>query len=161
MILRALALTLVLASAPALAGGQEAGTAAPAAVRPALGATVADSALDAQTRVIASQLRCPVCQGQSLQDSGSELAREMRSLITDQLRAGKSPDEVRQYFVSKYGEWILLQPEAHGFNLAVYLLPLLALLGGGVFLLVAARRWIGGSRAEAEEPIDAVPADHS
>lgn len=160
MILRALALTLAIAAVPSLADAQATGT-PPAAGRPALGSSVADSALDAQTRVIASQLRCPVCQGQSLQDSGSELAREMRSLITDQLRAGKSPAQVRQYFVSKYGEWILLQPEAHGFNLTVYLLPLLALVGGGLFVLLAARRWIRPTAPEAEEPADAVPADHS
>lgn len=146
MILRVLALTLALAAAPVLAAGQEAGTTVPAAGRPALGASVADSALDAQTRVIASQLRCPVCQGQSLQDSGSELAREMRGLISDQLRSGKSPDEVKAYFVSKYGEWILLQPEAHGLNLAVYVLPILGLLLGGGALVLAARRWTRAPR---------------
>ncbi|MEP6731002.1 MAG: cytochrome c-type biogenesis protein CcmH, partial [bacterium] len=75
-----------------------------------------DSALEARTSAVAAELRCPVCQGLSIQDSPSELAQSMRSLVRDQLADGKSPDQVKAYFVSKYGEWILLAPKAHGFN---------------------------------------------
>ena len=70
-----------------------------------------DSALEARTSAVAAQLRCPVCQGLSIQDSPSELAQSMRSLVRDQLAEGKSPDEVKAYFVSKYGEWISARPE--------------------------------------------------
>src|SRR3989337_3842696 len=70
--------------------------------------------LDEQMRAIASGLRCPVCQNLSVADSTSELARDMRALIVDQLRAGKTPEEIRAYFVSKYGPWILLAPPARG-----------------------------------------------
>ena len=103
--------------------------------------TPADSALEARTSAVASQLRCPVCQGLSIQDSPSELAQSMRSLVRDQLAAGKSPDEVKAYFVSKYGEWILLSPPPHGFNLLAYLLPMLVVLGGGGLVVLAVRRW--------------------
>ncbi len=146
----ALALALLLALVPGALAAQENGPGAavqvPAAVSPQ------DSALDAQTRALASQLRCPVCQGLSLQDSPSELAQQMRAVIKDQLRAGRTPDQVRDYFVSKYGEWILMQPEAHGFNLVVYLLPVLGLLGGGALILLAARRWTRAPVTEAEQP---------
>ena len=63
-----------------------------------------DPALEKRTSEVASALRCPVCQGLSIQDSPSELAQQMRSLVRDQLAAGKSPEEVRRYFISKYGE---------------------------------------------------------
>lgn len=103
--------------------------------------TVQETQLERDTRRLASELRCPVCQGLSLQDSPSELSQEMRAIIRDQLLAGKSVDEVKQYFVAKYGEWILLEPEAHGFNLTVYIAPVLLLLGGAAFLYFTARRW--------------------
>ena len=103
--------------------------------------TAADSLLEAQTTALASELRCPVCQGNSIQDSPSELALQMRDLIRDQLRAGKTPDEVRAYFVDKYGEWILLTPKATGFNLVVYLVPLLVILAGGAIVWRTVRRF--------------------
>ena len=103
--------------------------------------TTADSLLEARTSALASELRCPVCQGNSIQDSPSELAQQMRDLIRDQLRAGKTPDEVRAYFVDKYGEWILLTPKATGFNLVVYLVPLLVILGGGAIVWRTVRRF--------------------
>lgn len=101
----------------------------------------ADSALEAQTTVLASELRCPVCQGNSIQDSPSELAQQMRDVIRDQLRSGKSPDEVRAYFVDKYGEWILLTPKPQGFNLVVYVIPFAAILVGGLIVWRTVRRW--------------------
>ena len=103
--------------------------------------TAADSILEAQTTALASELRCPVCQGNSIQDSPSELAQQMRDLIRDQLRAGKTPDEVRAYFVDKYGEWILLTPKATGFNLVVYIVPILVILAGGAIVWRSLRRW--------------------
>jgi cytochrome c-type biogenesis protein CcmH len=99
------------------------------------------AALERRTSEVASELRCPVCQGLSIQDSPSELAVQMRSVVRDQLAAGKSPDEVKQYFVEKYGEWILLEPKAEGFNVLVYVLPILAVVGGIAVITVAVRRW--------------------
>jgi cytochrome c-type biogenesis protein CcmH len=100
-----------------------------------------DSALEAMTTRLASELRCPVCQGNSIQDSPSELAQQMRDVIRDQLRSGKTPDEVRAYFVDKYGEWILLAPRAEGLNLIVYLVPFVAVLVGGVVVWRTVRKW--------------------
>lgn len=114
-----------------------------------------DSVLEAQVRQLSSELRCPVCQGLSLQDSPSELSQEMRDVIRDQLRAGRTPEQVTAYFVGKYGEWVLLEPEPHGFNLLIYVLPLLAVLAGGALLVVAMRRWT----APAGDGADAAMSD--
>ena len=100
-----------------------------------------DTALEARTSALAAQLRCPVCQGLSIQDSPSELAQSMRAVVRDQLAAGKTPDEVKTYFVSKYGEWILLAPKARGFNLVVYGLPVVLVLAGIAGIGIAVRRW--------------------
>jgi cytochrome c-type biogenesis protein CcmH len=113
---------------------------APRAPKPAI-VTAADSALDAETRALAAQLRCPVCQGLSVQDSPSELAQQMRDVVRQQLQDGKSPNEVKQYFVARYGEWILMAPPASGFNWLVYSLPAVVLVFGVVFLVVLVRRW--------------------
>ena len=108
---------------------------------------MADSVLDVRTGEVASQLRCPVCQGESIEASPSTLAQEMRTLVRQQLAAGRTPDEVKAYFVSRYGEWVLLQPRASGVNLAVYVLPLVMLLAGAAVVVVAVRRWTKGDPA--------------
>ncbi|HEX8725885.1 MAG TPA: cytochrome c-type biogenesis protein [Gemmatimonadaceae bacterium] len=113
-------------------------------------ATLSDSALDAETRGVASQLRCPICQGESLQDSPSELAGEMRNLVKTQLAQGKTPAEVKAYFVSKYGEWILLDPRAHGFNLVLYAAPYVLLVIGLGVIYVAVKRWSANGPAPEE-----------
>ena len=107
------------------------------------------SDLEEQTSAIASHLRCPVCQGVSVEDSPTELARQMRATVRDQLAAGRTPDQVRQYFVDRYGEWILLEPKASGFNLVVYVLPWLAILAGLAVIVLAVRRWTRPLPAEA------------
>ena len=124
--------------------GHQGGEVSEAAAR-ARAATASDPALEALTRQVSAQLRCPVCQGLSLQDSPSELAQEMRDVVKERLAAGESPEEVKRYFVSKYGEWILLQPKASGFNLLVYVLPVLALVGGIALIVVMVRRWTAGA----------------
>jgi cytochrome c-type biogenesis protein CcmH len=111
-----------------------------ARARPAV-ATVADSALEAQTTAVASTLRCPVCQGESIQDSPSDLARQMRAVVRDRLRAGETPDQVKAYFASKYGEWILLEPTMKGLNILLYAIPVLLVVGGLALVTFLVRRW--------------------
>jgi cytochrome c-type biogenesis protein CcmH len=109
------------------------------------GTVVIDTALERRTRELASELRCPVCQGLSIADSPSELAQEMRAVVKDQLAAGKTPPEIKGYFVEKYGEWALLSPKPAGLNLLVYLLPLALVVGGGWFVWRFVRRHTAGS----------------
>src|SRR5574337_1903797 len=87
--------------------------------------------LEEQTLRLAAELRCPVCQNLSVADSPSEMATQMREVIHDKLKNGESPDQIRSYFVSRYGEWILLSPARRGFNWVAWLLPFVAILGGG------------------------------
>lgn len=109
--------------------------------RPSVAQTAADSALEAQTTAVASTLRCPVCQGESIQDSPSDLARQMRAVVRDRLRAGETPDQVKAYFASKYGEWILLEPTMKGLNIMLYAIPILLVLGGLALVAFLVRRW--------------------
>ena len=115
----------------------------------ALGATPSD--LEAQVREIAAQLRCPVCQGLSVGDSPSELANEMRTLVREQLQQGKTSAEVLDYFAQRYGEWILLAPPKHGFNLVIWVLPFVLLPIGAAVVYLGARRWVR-KPAAAESP---------
>jgi cytochrome c-type biogenesis protein CcmH/NrfF len=115
--------------------------------------TSADTALAALTRSVAAQLRCPVCQGLSLADSPSELALEMKDVVREQLAAGRTPDEVKAYFVAKYGEWILLEPPRRGVNLLAYALPAIAVVGGLGVVWLALRRWTSGATPADDLPI--------
>jgi cytochrome c-type biogenesis protein CcmH len=111
-----------------------------------------DAELEAQVRRLAKELRCPTCQALSIYDSPSELAREMKGQIRARLQAGMTPQEVRATFVDAYGEWVLLSPEPQGFNLLIYILPVLALLLGAAIVLVAMRRWLVGPGRGASVP---------
>ena len=110
----------------------------------------ADTALEALTRSVAAQLRCPVCQGLSLADSPSELALEMKDVVRSQLAAGRTPEEVKSYFVAKYGEWILLEPPRRGVNILAYALPAVALTVGLGVIWLALRRWTAGAPSGEE-----------
>jgi cytochrome c-type biogenesis protein CcmH len=99
------------------------------------------AALEEATRQLASELRCPVCQGLSIEDSPTKLSRQMRAVVRDQLAQGRTPEEVKAYFVSRYGEWVLLAPEPSGFNLLVYLLPIVGLIAGAIIIAISVRRW--------------------
>ena len=104
-------------------------------------AAAADSALEARTTAVAATLRCPVCQGESIQDSPAELAQQMRAVVRDRLRAGESPEQIKAYFVSKYGEWILLEPRMTGLNILLYALPVVLVIGGIALVVVLVRKW--------------------
>jgi cytochrome c-type biogenesis protein CcmH len=125
-----------------------------AQARPDSPTPVQDTLLEVRTREVAATLRCPVCQNLSIQDSPSQLARDMKRVVHERLAAGETPEQVRRYFVSRYGEWVLLKPKAAGVNLSVWLLPLVALLGGATVVWLAVRRWVarGDMRAAAPEP---------
>ncbi|HMG70040.1 MAG TPA: cytochrome c-type biogenesis protein [Gemmatimonadaceae bacterium] len=109
--------------------------------RPSVTTTTPDSALEAKTRAVALTLRCPVCQGESIEDSPSGLARQMRAVVRERLRSGETPDEVKAYFASKYGEWILLEPTMSGLNILLYVFPVLLVVGGLALVAFLVRRW--------------------
>jgi cytochrome c-type biogenesis protein CcmH len=117
--------------------------------------TPADSILEARTTAVAQTLRCPVCKGESIQDSPAELAQQMRGVVRDQLRAGKTPEEVRSYFAARYGEWILLEPRMTGLNVLLYAFPVVLVLGGLAFVAFLVRRW---TSRDPDSPTPSAPA---
>jgi cytochrome c-type biogenesis protein CcmH len=93
-----------------------------------------------RTREIATELRCVVCQNLSVADSPSEMAQQMRAIVREQVEAGKSAQEIKEFFVSKYGEWVLLKPKTTGISALLWILPYLALLLGVGAALLFLRR---------------------
>jgi cytochrome c-type biogenesis protein CcmH len=119
----------------------------------ASGATAAAVSEDT-VHEVAAQLRCVVCQSLSVADSPSETAHQMKDIIRERLAAGESPEQVRAYFVEKYGTWILLSPPRQGFNLLVWVVPFVGLGLGLLLVLIVVRRWSRRPAAPAAPPLD-------
>lgn len=101
----------------------------------------ADTGAGTRAEQIASELRCPVCQGLSVKDSDSPTARDIRSDIDRRLAAGQSPTAIRNAYVDRYGEWILLRPRASGFETLVWATPAAVAAAAAVTLGAAFARW--------------------
>jgi len=128
MVARAAALTCLLLLAPLAAR----------AVQP--DEIMTDPRLEARARALSAQLRCLVCQNESIDESHADLARDLRVLVRERLQAGDSDDQIRAFLVRRYGDFILLKPP---FKLETWLLwgtPFLVLITGGCIILVARRR---------------------
>jgi cytochrome c-type biogenesis protein CcmH len=124
------------------------GAAAPAfAVQP--DELLPDPALEARARVLSQELRCLVCQNQSIDDSDALLARDLRLLLRERLKSGDSDQQVLDFLVARYGEFVLLRPPLGWHTLLLWLAPGL-LLGVGAIVLVAAGR--RRSKASLAEP---------
>ena len=108
--------------------------------------------IDDRTREIATELRCVVCQNLSVADSPSEMAQQMRAIVREQVQAGKSSDEIKEFFVSKYGEWVLLRPKTTGFSALLWILPYVVLGIGVVAALWFIRRWTAKKRRSDTVP---------
>lgn len=101
--------------------------------------------LDQRVYDVASQLKCPVCQGESVANSPSTLSQEMRVIIRQQLQSGRSEQQVIQYFVNSYGQQIVWSPPWQGFSLLAWLVPIGLLMGGVVLLFLLFRDWHSSS----------------
>lgn len=98
---------------------------------------LSDSALEARARAISAELRCMVCQNQSIDDSNAELAKDLRVLVRERLANGDSDEAVIDYVVSRYGEFVLLKPRLETKTMILWGMPVLLLLVGAATLLVA------------------------
>ena len=96
---------------------------------------------EARAHAIADDLRCPVCQGLSVADSHSDTAGAMYEEIRRRVAAGESDADIKTYYVSRYGEWVLLEPETSGVGAIVWVLPVGALILAVGGLTLAFRRW--------------------
>ncbi len=101
----------------------------------------AQTEIDRQSREIASELQCPVCNNQTVQDSQSQLAGEMRQVIRTKLEQGESREDIEAYFVARYGEAVLLDPAKSNWSLLVWTSPILGILVGLVVVGFAVSRW--------------------
>lgn len=101
---------------------------------------LSDPALEARAREISRQLRCPVCQGESIDDSNAQISRDLRLAVRERLVAGDSDAEVIDYVVARYGEFVLFNPRATGSGLILWLAGPSMLLAGAAIAIAAQRR---------------------
>jgi cytochrome c-type biogenesis protein CcmH len=135
--MRALAaILLFLWAAPALAVGADE-------------AMLPDPAQETRARSIMQDLRCLVCQNQSITDSNADLARDLRGIVRERVAAGESNEQVRRYMVDRYGDWILMKPPFNMRTAVLWLAPALLLAAGGIGAWVFVRRQRPSAPAEA------------
>jgi cytochrome c-type biogenesis protein CcmH len=125
------------------------------AAEPAAGATdpgeiLTDPSLEARARALSKELRCLVCQNQSIDDSDAELARDLRRIVREQLAGGKSDDEIIAFLTARYGDFVLLKPPVRPATLGLWFGPFLILVIAGIGIAVWLRRRPGSAGVEAE-----------
>ena len=138
--MRAVLLALVLVASPAFA------------VQP--DEMLQDPGLEARARAISQNLRCPVCQGEDIDDSNAPISRDLRLAVRERLVAGDSDAQVVDYVVARYGEFVLFTPRAEGSSLILWLAGPAMLLAGGAIALVMARRRAVAAEAEGLNDAD-------
>lgn len=97
--------------------------------------------LEQHVQKLGAQLKCPICQGESVTDSPSPLAQQIRAIIGQQIQAGRSDQQIIQYFSDRYGEQIVWSPPWWGFSLFAWLVPIALLVGGLVLIFFTLRDW--------------------
>jgi cytochrome c-type biogenesis protein CcmH len=114
---------------------------------------LADANLEARARALSRELRCMVCQNQSIDDSDAPLARDLRVLVRERITKGDSDDQVIGFLVSRYGEFVLLKPPFEWHTAILWLTPLFAVLVGAITMFAAIRRRRAGTSPPL--PLDA------
>ncbi len=122
------------------------------------GPAPADAALEKRVLKLSEELRCLVCQNQTIADSNAELAVDLKNQVREQLRQGKSEDDVIKYMVARYGDFVLYRPPVKGITALLWFGPLLLVVAGlaGLMLYLRKRR----SMATEDDPADAVLDDY-
>lgn len=101
---------------------------------------LADPAQELRARDLSRELRCLVCQNQSIEDSNAPLARDLRRIVRERVTAGDSDRAILDYLVARYGEWVLLKPRFNAQTLLLWLGPVVFLLIGGIVIFTVWRR---------------------
>lgn len=99
-----------------------------------------DAAQEARARTLFKEVRCLVCQNESIDDSQAQLAGDLRLIVREQVKAGRSDAQIRDFLVERYGEFVLLKPRFSGGNAVLWLAPIGVLLMGGVLMAGLLRR---------------------
>lgn len=113
---------------------------------------VSQTALDRQVMAISEKLRCAVCQNQPVSESNSGLAQDMRASVREQLQAGKTEAEVIDFFVARYGDYILIKPKKTGIGLPLWVLPPVLLVFVSFFAFMAFKTARQESVADGRAP---------
>lgn len=116
---------------------------------------LADPALEARARVLSKELRCMVCQNQSIDNSEAPLAHDLRALVRERLTAGDSDGQVLNFLVARYGEFVLLKPRLSWHTAALWALPPAVLLIGVVAIVVVVKRRRSERRGEQPQNLTA------
>ncbi|PSH57552.1 cytochrome c-type biogenesis protein [Phyllobacterium sophorae] len=101
---------------------------------------LSNPALEKRARTISAELRCMVCQNESIDDSNADLAKDLRLLVRERLVAGDTDEQVLEFLVARYGEFVLLKPRLQTSTLLLWGFPIAALLAGGIAIVMAVRR---------------------
>ena len=112
---------------------------------------LADPALEARAREISREVRCPVCQGETIDDSNARISRDLRIIIRERVVAGDTDDQVLDFLVDRYGEFVLFNPRKSGVNLILWLAGPLMLLAGGAIGYATIR----GRKGQVEDSLSA------
>jgi len=115
---------------------------------------MSDPKLEVRARTLSQQLRCMVCQNQSIDDSDAPLARDLRLLVRERIASGDSDGQVIDFLVARYGPFVLLKPPFNPHTMLLWLMPPVALAGGAIALVLYARRrgnWTGAVSLTSEE----------
>ncbi|HEX7562253.1 MAG TPA: cytochrome c-type biogenesis protein [Bradyrhizobium sp.] len=136
-----------------------AGSSAAYAVQP--DEIMSDPAKESRARDLSRELRCMVCQNQSIDDSDAPLARDLRLLVRERIAAGDSDAQVLDFLVARYGEFVLLKPRLEPHTYLLWLLPPLALAGGGFALWMYSRRRTRSATAEDQSLRQLTPEEEA
>lgn len=112
---------------------------------------LADPAQEARAKAIFSEVRCLVCQNESIDDSEAELAQDLRRVVREQVAAGRSEAQIKAFLVARYGEFVLLKPPFSAGNAVLWTAPFVAVLVGLLAFAVLMRRRAAGEALSAEE----------
>ena len=135
--------------------------AAPAAYAVQPDEIMSDPAKESRARDLSRELRCMVCQNQSIDDSDAPLARDLRLLVRERIASGDSNAQVMDFLVARYGEFVLLKPRLNAHTWLLWLLPPLALAGGGFALWANSRRRSKSGTAEDQALFKLTPDEEA
>jgi cytochrome c-type biogenesis protein CcmH len=122
---------------------------------------LADPALEARARALSKELRCMVCQNQSIDDSDAPLARDLRVLVRERLKAGDGDQQVIDFLVARYGEFVLLKPRFTAHTALLWLMPAAVFVIGALVLLLVSRRYRSRTALAGKEPAQLTPAEQA